>query len=217
MMWKYILFDLDGTLTDSSQGITGCVAYALKKSGYSVPGMEALLEYIGPPLVRSFQELAGMPYDEACKAVSLYRSRYGRSGMFENIPYEGIEDVLVALKDKGKIMAVATSKPEEYAVKILEHFRLDRYFDEITGSTFDGSRNDKKSVIEESICRMGLSSADKPDIIMVGDRKHDITGAKECGIASLGVYYGFAKKGELEEAGADYITDSVYGIKELLL
>ncbi len=128
-----------------------------------------------------------------------------------------IEEVLKSLKEHGKITGLATSKPEEYAVRILGHFGLVKYFDVITGGALDGRRNDKDIIINETISRLGLSSGDKSNIIIVGDRKYDIIGAKKCKIASAGVYYGFAKKGELEEAGADYIINTVSGITKLLL
>ena len=125
--------------------------------------------------------------------------------------------MLKKLKENGKIIAIATSKPEEYAIRILEHFKLAGYFNEITGSTLDGGRNSKHAVIEECFLRLGLSSSDKSNIIMIGDREHDIIAARQCGIASAGVYYGFADKGELEDAGADYIVNTVQEVTALLL
>lgn len=217
MSWKYILFDLDGTITDSSEGILNCIEYAFVSMGRTVPGREELFKFIGPPLVNGFQEITGFSYEEAVEAVAKYRERYSVTGLFENIPYNGIAEMLKKLKENGKIIAIATSKPENYAIRILEHFNLAGYFNEITGSTLDGSRNNKRAVIEECFLRLGLSSCDKSNIIMIGDRKHDIIAAKQCGIASAGVYYGFAGKGELEEAGADYIVDTVQEVAALLL
>lgn len=217
MSWKYILFDLDGTITDSREGIINCVKYALGEMGYSIPCDEELYGYIGPPLNKGFQDIAGMEYEEALEAAVIYRRQYSVTGLFENKPYDGIEEVLKALKRHGKVIVLATSKPEEYAVRVLEHFNLSMYFDEITGGALDGSRNDKDIIIEESISRLGLSSACKPGIIMVGDRKYDIIGAKICGITSAGVSYGYAKEGELEEAGADYIINTVSGLTSLLI
>ncbi len=217
MSWKYILFDLDGTITDSHEGIINCIKYALGEMGYIIPSDEELGGYIGPPLYKGFQDIAGMEHEEALKAAAIYRSKYSVTGLFENKPYDGIEEVLKVLKEHGKVIMLATSKPEEYAIRILRHFNLSVYFDGITGGLPDGSRNDKDIIIEESITRLGLSSSDKSNIIMVGDRKYDIIGAKACGIASAGVYYGFAKKGELEAAGADYIINTVSEITDLLL
>ncbi|MCI9078157.1 MAG: HAD hydrolase-like protein [Lachnospiraceae bacterium] len=217
MSWKYILFDLDGTITDSHDGIINCIKYALGEMGYDIPCNEELYRYIGPPLYKGFQDIAGMGREEALRAAAIYRSKYSVTGLFENKPYDGIEEVLKVLKEHGKIIMLATSKPEEYAVRILEHFNLSRYFDGITGGAIDGSHNDKDIIIEKSILRLGLSSYDKSNIIMVGDRKYDIIGAKACGITSAGVYYGFAKEGELEASGADYIINTVSEITDLLL
>lgn len=212
MDWKYILFDLDGTLTDSCEGIINCVKYALEAFGKPVPSEAELMCFIGPPLVESFQIFSGMNEKEAVAATEKYRERYGTVGLFENALYEGIEGVLAGLKTKGYKIALATSKPEKYSVQILEHFDIQKYFDEIVGSTLDGKRNAKADVIREVFNRMQITPEMKEQVLMVGDRKHDILGAKECGIASLGVYYGFAPENELEECGADYI---IHEVKEL--
>ena len=132
MGWKYILFDLDGTLTDSNEGILNCVVYALEAAGKEIPDRETLLKFIGPPLVDGFQEITGMTREEAVTATAKYRERYGVIGLFENKPYEGIEQVLSELKKQGKLLALATSKPETYAVRILQHFHLMKYFDVVT-------------------------------------------------------------------------------------
>ncbi len=209
MGWKYILFDLDGTLTDSSDGILNCVIYALQAAGVEIPTRDTLLQFIGPPLMEGFQDITGMDHDAAAEATIKYRERYGVIGLFENKPYDGIALALSRLKSQGKILALATSKPETYAVRILQHFNMKKYFDVTVGSTMDGSRNNKTSVIKEALHRLGISKEDLKDVLMVGDRRHDIVGARECGIASLGVYYGFAEIGELEKAGADYIAWSI--------
>lgn len=205
MSWKYILFDLDGTVTDSREGILNCVRYALEAAGKPVPPEQELLQFIGPPLIDSFQSFSGMSQAEAQQAVEKYRERYGEVGLFENKLYKGIDTVLAGLKEKGFLVALATSKPEKYSVRILEHFGILKYFDEVVGSTMDGSRNKKEDIIKEVFRRMDITDLLKPQVIMVGDRKHDILGAKECGIASLGVYYGFAPEHELEDYHADYI------------
>ena len=137
MGWKYILFDLDGTLTDSNEGILNCVVYALEAAGMEIPDRETLLKFIGPPLVDGFQEITGMTREEAVTATAKYRERYGVIGLFENKPYEGIEQVLSELKKQGKLLVLATSKPETYAVRILQHFHLMKYFDETVGSELD--------------------------------------------------------------------------------
>lgn len=209
MAWKYIFFDLDGTLTDSREGIINCVKYALEAFGRQIPPENELLRFIGPPMLESFQSVVGMSNEEAVQATRKYRERYGVTGLFENVLYEGIDKVLAALKEQGYQLVLATSKPEEYSVRILEHFGIKEYFVEIVGSTLDSSRDKKADVIREAFSRLGLSEEEKARTIMVGDRKQDILGAKECGIASLGVYYGFAPEHELEDYGADYIIDNV--------
>lgn len=209
MRWKYILFDLDGTLTDSREGILNCVKYALEAFGKEIPSEEKLLQFIGPPLVEGFQRITGMTKDEAVLATAKYRERFGTVGLFENRVYDGIDTVLEKLKEKGYVLAVATSKPEEYSVRILEHFHLAAYFTAIVGSTFDESRSRKADVIQEALRRLGIAEDAKKDVIMVGDRKHDILGAQECGLTSLGVYYGFASEHELETFHADHIVQKV--------
>lgn len=219
-MFKYILFDLDGTLTDSSKGITNCVRYALDAAGVKLDSEERLYEFIGPPLTDGFMTIAGMNRKDAKNSTEKFRERYNVTGLFENEPYNGIREVLQTLKDRGFILAVATSKPEETAKRILKHFELTKYFVEITGSSFDGTRDTKQAVIEEVLRRLNISDDEKNNILMVGDRKHDVIGAHACGIEVLGVYYGFAKPGELEEAGAEYIVQNVediLGLKELNL
>lgn len=215
-MYKYILFDLDGTLTDSSKGITNCVKYALEAAKKEIPGDDKLFEFIGPPLTEGFMTISGMSKKEAERATKKFRERYNVTGLFENKPYEGIEKVLNTLCEKGYVLAVATSKPEETAKKIIEHFGLKKYFKEITGSTFDAVRNTKQSVIEETLKRLNVTDKEKENVLMVGDRKHDVIGAHNCGIDVLGVYYGFAKKGELEAAGADHIVSKVEEIVKII-
>ena len=214
-MFKYLLFDLDGTLTDSSKGIINCVKYALDAAGVTLDNCESLYEFIGPPLTDGFMTIAGMNREDAEKSTAKFRERYNVTGLFENEPYDGIKEVLQTLQERGFILAVATSKPEETAKKILEHFDLTRYFKEIAGSSFDGTRNTKQAVIEEVLKRLNISDEEKKTVLMVGDRKHDVLGAHACDIKVLGVYYGFAKQGELEKAGAEYIVHDVYDILSL--
>lgn len=209
MGWKYLLFDLDGTVTDPREGIFNCVKYAYRAAGMEIPPDDALFSYIGPPLLDGFQEIGGMTYEEAVEATAKYRERYSVTGLFENRVYDGIEEALAGLKEMGYDIALATSKPEIYARRILEHFGIIKYFDQVVGSTLDGSRDRKADVIREAFLRLELAEEDRRDAIMIGDRKHDIIGAKECGIASLGVYYGFAPAGELEEFGADFVIQDV--------
>lgn len=207
--WKYILFDLDGTIMDSSSGIIRCIEYTLKAAGRPIPPKEVLLRFIGPPLVVGFQENINMTEKEAIWAKDKYRERYNSIGLFEAEPYAGIDQVFALLKQQGKKISLATSKPEETSIRILEHFGLLSYFDETTGATMDGSRNQKEDVIQEALHRFHITEEQKDQVLMVGDRKMDILGAKQCGIASLGVYYGFAQPGELEAAGADYVVQDM--------
>lgn len=217
MKWDYILFDLDGTITDSSEGIINCVIYALEAAGTAVPERSRLFRFIGPPLVEGFQEIAGMTKEEAVQATAKYRERYGVIGLFENKLYEGIEQLLKELKSQGKVIALATSKPETYSIRILQHFHLMKYFDVVVGSTLEGKRNHKKDVITEVFQRLKISEEEKKKVLMIGDRKQDVEGAKACGIDCVGVYYGFAESGELEEAGADYIIQDMESLKKLIL
>lgn len=221
---KYILFDLDGTITDSSEGITKSVAYALDNMGCEYD-FESLRRFIGPPLDESFRMFYGMSQENALKAVAFYRERYGTTGIYENRLFEGMSDVLESLHKHGLTVALATCKPEIYVPTILEHFKIDKYFDVAVGSELEGGkRRHKNEVIEEVFNRIidkyGYSRDElnelKADAIMVGDRKDDILGAKLAGIESLGVRYGFAEPDELENAGADYIVECVNNITELL-
>ncbi|MGL5675277.1 MAG: HAD family hydrolase [Cellulosilyticaceae bacterium] len=207
-MYNTILFDLDGTLTDPKEGITKSVQHALKAFGIEAQ-LDDLLCFIGPPLQWSFQEYYGFDEEKAKLAIEKYRERFREIGMFENKVYEGIEEMLEALVKEGKTLAVATSKPEVFAVQILEHFGLAKYFKVIVGSELDGTRVNKKDVIEEVFVRLQLTEEEKVHILMIGDRKHDIIGAKACGIDSIGVRFGYGEGNELEEAGATYIVDTV--------
>lgn len=218
IMKKIILFDLDGTLTDPKEGITKCVQYALKYFNIEVSDREELLCFIGPPLIDSFQDFYGFSPDDASVAVDKYRERYREIGIFENKIYDGIIDMLSACKNAGKTICLATSKPEEFARRILEKYGMTEYFDEVVGSTLDGRINAKSDVIKEAFRRLGINTHEQlTKVIMVGDRKHDIIGAKACDIQCVGVRFGYAEKGELEAAGADYIADTVLELKERLL
>lgn len=205
-MWKYILFDLDGTITNSGEGIMNCIRYALEQMGREIPAEQTLRKFVGPPLVVGFREYTDLTEEEAKTATAKYRERYQSEGLFEAYVYEGFEAVLKYLKKTQVKIAVATSKPEEYTERILEHFHLKEYFDVIAGDTLKGDRGSKQAVVEEALRRLNVTEQDKGTVLMVGDRKYDVIGAKSCGIRSLGVYYGYAETGELEEAGADYVV-----------
>ena len=222
MRKKYLLFDLDGTLTDPKLGITSCVQYALKFFDIEEPDNDKLLSYIGPPLIESFQEYHGLTQEQAKTAVEKYRERFKDIGIFENDVIDGIDEVLSEFMKKGFVLALATSKPQEFAVRIMEHFDLSRYFTVEMGSGMNGERKYKADVIEAVIERLAKMypqediSSIKADSIMIGDRLHDIEGAKQCGIESIGVRFGYAKEGELEEAGDDYIVSTPQELLKLL-
>ncbi len=215
MMYQTILFDLDGTLTNPAEGITKSVQYALGSFGISVSDRTQLYAFIGPPLTESFSQYYGFSQEQAEAAVAKYRERFSAVGLYENIVYDGIIECLTDLKRAGKVLAVATSKPEVFTQKILQHFDLAQYFDVVTGSELSGERTRKTDVILETLHRLGRTSLD--NVVMVGDRKHDIIGAKNCGISSIGVRYGFAPAGELEKYGADIICDTVSDLQCCLL
>lgn len=212
---KYILFDLDGTLTDSGEGILNTVKYALSFFGKENTDISILRKFIGPPLIDAFQNFTELSFDDATTAVAKYRERYKDIGIFENKVYEGIPELLQNLKNASKTLIVATSKPHIFANRILEYFDLAKYFSCVVGAEFDGTLNYKHEVIEEVLKRCKIK--DKSQAIMIGDRHHDIDGAKQNGIESIGVLYGFAEPDELEKAGADYIAKSPLDIEKIIL
>ncbi len=207
-----IFFDLDGTITESGIGITRSVAYALKKRGIEEPDQKKLDRFVGPPLMDSFMGFYGLTAEDARAAVDDYREYYAVKGIFENRVYDGVEEMLKALQEAGKICVLATSKPEPYAVQILEYFGLKRYFAHVCGSTMDETRTGKAEVIAYAMEVSGCA-----DPIMVGDREHDILGAKAHGLRSVGVLYGYGSREELEKAGADYIAATAEEAAEILL
>ena len=207
-MYQYLLFDLDGTLTNPKEGITKSVQYALRHFGIEVADPDTLTPYIGPPLIPSFMEFHGLTQEQALEALQVYRKRFESVGLFENEVLDGVPEMLCSLKQKGRYVAVASSKPEAYVRRILEHFDLLQFFDEVVGASMDEKLSAKKDIIGEALRRMGKSPGDQ-DVLMVGDRMHDVEGAKLCGLDSLGVYTGFAPEGELEEAGATFIFRTI--------
>lgn len=213
-MFQYVLFDLDGTLTDPREGITKSVQFALLQQGIHEPDLSRLEPFIGPPLLDSFMDFYDMTQEQAAMAVADYRKRFAPIGIFENKVYPGIPEMLARLKDAGIKLAVASSKPEEFVNRILEHFQMDGCFDVVVGSHMDGSRSAKEEVVEEALRRLGN---DRGTGAMVGDRKFDIYGGKQYGLTTVGVAFGYAGKGELEAAGADYIAKSVSSLEAFLL
>jgi len=212
-MIKYVLFDLDGTLTDPAEGITNSIVYALKKFGISVSDKKELYKFIGPPLYDSFVRYYGFTPKDANLAITYYREYFAPKGLYENTVYEGIEDALIHLKTQNVKLIVATSKPEKFAREILAHFALDRYFDDIIGATMDEKRNTKDAVIAYAVEKCNI---DTENAVMVGDRLHDVLGAKANGIRSIGVLYGFGSYDELTDAGADIIVENVANLINVL-
>lgn len=226
-MYDYILFDLDGTLTDSKPGITTCVQYALHRMGIEEPDLDKLEPFIGPPLLESFHDFYGFNEEQGKRAAAYYRERYSVTGLFENEVYPGIDRLLADLKAAGKKLAVASSKPQEYVERIMEHFGLLSYFDVVVGSELNGTRTKKEEVMEEALRRllpeqlfqeiMDRKSEKYDAIAMVGDRRFDMAGAKAYHVAGIGAAYGYAAPGELEEAGADVVAETVEELGKILL
>ncbi len=217
-MYRYLLFDLDGTLTDPKIGITKCVQYALSKFRIKEPDLDKLTPFIGPPLLDSFHEFYGFDEEKGIQAIAYYRERFQSVGLFENEVYPGIPQLLARLKGEGRRLAVASSKPTVYVHRILEHFQLESYFDVVVGSELNGTRSRKEEVVEEALKQLfekqaaGESVSEdrrRAQTAMIGDRKFDVEGARAFHIASIGVTYGYALPGELERAGADKIAGSV--------
>lgn len=213
-MYNTILFDLDGTLTDSQYGIINSIVYALKKFDIEVDDRSQLKKFLGPPLHESFANFYGFSEEKALIGVDYYREYFHDKGIFENEVYEGVYELLDKIKASGRKIILATSKPEEYAVRILEHFDLTKYFDVIAGATMDGTRSKKTDVIEYALQKGKVVNFE--ETIMVGDREHDILGSKKFGLDSIGVLYGYGNLDELNEAGATYIAETVEDILEYL-
>ena len=213
--FEYILFDLDGTITDSGEGITKSVQYALKSFDILVNNLEELRKFIGPPLKESFKEYYKFDEEKANRALVKYREYYADKGIYENNLYDGIIEVLDKLKENGKTIILATSKPEVYAKQILEYFKVDKYFTVVAGSDFEETRVKKGDVIKYALESAKISDLSK--VIMVGDREHDIIGAKENNIKSIGVTYGYGDVIELTQARADYIANSTNQLLNIII
>ena len=215
-MYRYILFDLDGTITDPFEGISKCVAYALESFGIKVEDTGELRSFIGPPLFDQFRVFCGFDDRQAEMAVKKYRERYSRVGWKECTLVPGTEELLRELKAEGKVLAVATSKPECFAVPILEYFGIDGYFDFIGGAELEhDGRNSKDAVIEYVLEKLEVE--DRSRAVIVGDRFHDIDGAKKTGIGSVGVLSGYGSREELQEHNADHIAENMSDVLKFLL
>ena len=211
-MYRYLLFDLDGTLTDPAEGITKCVAYALAHFGIEA-APDTLKSFIGPPLLDQFMAYAGFDRDTASAAVDKYRERFREIGIFENRVLDGIPELLAELRDAGYVLCVSSSKPEVFVNRILEKYDLAQYFTVLVGSELDGTRGKKADVIEETLLRLGRlypdeDFSDRASCLMIGDRIHDMEGAQTCRMDALGVTFGYAAPGELENSSAKGIAST---------
>lgn len=213
---KAILFDLDGTIINSQEGITKCVQYALKAYGIDEPDLNQLLCFIGPPLELIFRRNYGMTREDAWQSVVKYRERFDSKGIFECFLYDGVKETIIRMKENGYVLALASSKPETACRRILEHFELLPYFDEVAGATLDGAISTKEEVLEELGRRMSDSGISKEEMCLIGDTKYDAAGAKAFGISCIGVSYGFGTREELKEAGADAVFDTIKEVENYI-
>ncbi|MDO4314935.1 MAG: HAD hydrolase-like protein [Oscillospiraceae bacterium] len=216
-MYHYIFFDLDGTLTDSKEGVVNSVRYAAEKLGGPVPDDTTLLKFIGPPLQDSFMEYCGYDLEKALEAIRVFRERYTPIGQFENRPGPGLAELCRRLKERGYVLALASSKPEEMCVAICGRFGFTPSLAVITGSP-PTAHSTKADLIRETMRRMAHTEADRHTVLMVGDRKFDVLGARACGIDCVGVeFFGYAPPGELEEAGAVAVVQTAEELEQFIL
>ena len=215
-MKQVLLFDFDGTLFDTGPGVINCVVYALEHLGIYEPDKQKLRKFMGPPLYDMFRELYGLNDALGNEAVRLYRERYQPTGIWECAPYPGIVELLKKLREAGYLLAVATSKPTPSAIRILERYQMESLFDFICGSEFDGTRSKKSEVVKAVLEHFEIQKC--PDqALMIGDRKYDVLGASAVGVPCLGVRYGYGEPGELEEAGAIAVVDSIKELEAYLI
>lgn len=213
--YEYIFFDLDGTISDSAPGIIGSVLYALDKMGINEQDKASLTKFVGPPLTESFNKYYGFQGEELDKAIKSFREYFQEKGIMENSMYEGIPDMLKKLRKGGYSLAVATSKPEPFARRILDSYGITDCFEYIAGSTIDETRTKKDEVIDYALETLCIN--DPGTVLMIGDRSHDVLGAKKCGIDCVGVLYGYGSRKELKDAGAGYIAETVPDIAKIIL
>ena len=210
--FEAVIFDLDGTLTESAPGIVNSIRYALKKAGLPPLSEAELLTCVGPPLSEQLMALLHISSQEALALLPLYREYFIRKGMFENRPYDGIAELLGSLHAAGMPMMVCTGKPEPFAKTILEHFELESFFCDCIGSTLDGRLKDKEEALAILLKRNGARRA-----LMIGDRKYDVEAASANGIPCAGVLWGYGSQEELEQAGADYLCRTPEELRKLIL
>ncbi len=219
-MFHYLLFDLDGTLTDSAEGITKCMQYGLSFVGIHEPDRKKLEVFVGPPLRATSREVYGLTAEEAELCLQKYRERYGSVGMYENRAYDGMAELLAELRadPRRPVLAICTGKPEVYARPIAERYGLTPYLDDIVGCDLEGKLDQKRLVVAETFRRLGIDEQEKKRAVLIGDRKEDVLAAHACGIKCLGVGYGFGSFEELSAAGADFYVPTVAELrKELFL
>lgn len=212
--YTYLLMDLDGTVTDPMEGITRGVQYALASLGVDVQDRRLLCPFIGPPLKASFQEFYHLNEEDTTRAIAKYREYFSTQGIFENEMYEGMEAFLQMQQAAGKQLVLATSKPEPFALRILDYFQLTPYFTFVGGSSLDNGRTEKEEVIRYILDSLAIS--DLSSAIMIGDRKFDIEGAHANGLQAIGVLYGYGSREELERAGADYLAADLAELSRLV-
>ncbi len=213
-MYKYILFDLDGTLTDPGLGITNSAAYALKHWGIEETDRNKLYKFIGPPLISSFEIFYGFSHEDALKALEIYREYFGEKGIFENRLLDGVREMLDQLRKMGKTLILATSKPDLYSLQIIEHYGIAEYFTFCSCATMEETRTDKAEVIEYALESCGIT--DRAACLMVGDREHDVNGARKCGIDVVGVLCGYGSEEELTSAGATYVVKDITDVLKIV-
>ncbi len=219
-MKKYhtIAFDLDGTLTDPKRGLTSAFAYALGKIGVDFGSKEYLVKFIGPPLRDSFQKEYNLSNEDADEALVKFREYFGVYGWWDNELYEGVHELLSSLKEAGKTLILATSKPDVHSSKILKLFDIAKYFDFAEGASFDSSREKKCDVLDYALSKVGIvTDEQKAGVVLVGDTVFDVEGANICGVDSIAVTYGYGKEEELKKLGATYIAGSVTEVKDILI
>lgn len=214
MSYKYVIFDFDGTIADTSEGVTASIIYALESYGIEVPSEEVLRRFFGPPLVAGFMKNVNVDEETAEKLTAKYRQLYNDNAMYLLELYDGMGELLERLKEDKIKMAIASSKPRKFFDRLLRHLEITDYFDAVSGASLDDKDSGKKEIIENACNILGVE--DKSEVIMVGDRHYDINGAKEAGIKCIAVTFGFGSREEFEEAGADYIVDSPKEVYELI-